>query len=163
MARRKGFSLVEVLVVLMVFGMTTGILCARLATGGDDTPAVRAEAEALAEWLTYMMTRARFEGRGFAIEAHRSWGEKNITRLALKNNGSSGGGAEYYAPKEATMDIAYISPSYIYDSDQHTLTPAVSINFRSKKFPEKILYTVTVSGQGYISVRPRGGTISKGA
>lgn len=163
MTRRRGFSLVEVLIVLMVFSVMTGALCVRLAVGDDSVPVVRAEAESLAEWLTSKMTRARAEGNGFMLEAHRSWGESDIARLKLTRRGAPVGDAEYYVPKGATIDIARISSTYTYDSDWHTLTPAVSINLRSKRRPAAILYIVTVSGQGYVSVKPQGGRKSEGA
>lgn len=149
---------------MMVFSVMTGALCVRLAGSRDDTSAVRADAEALAEWLSVRMTRARFEGAGFTLEARERPGANKIEHFKLDRiiGGINKEGAEYYIPKASTMEIQKNSFFYIYDSDYHTLTPAVSINFKSPKNQGAILYRVTVSGQGYISVKPLNGRISGG-
>lgn len=144
--------------------MMAGMLCVRLAGSGDDTAAVRADAEALAEWLSVRMTRARFEGTGFTLEARERFGANRIEHFKLDRIGSTGKeDSEYYIPKASTMEIQKNSFLYIYDSAYHTLTPAVLINFRSSKNQGVILYKVTVSGQGYVSVKPHDGRTSGGA
>lgn len=156
MARRKGFSLVETLVVMMIFGVMAGSLCVRLSGGADDAPAVRAEAEALAEWLSGKMTLARLEGMGFKLEAPHSGKGMEIKHIKLTRSGSwsDAQAAEYYRAERAVLEIVSGTlPSYVYDSGWHTLTPAVTINLKSKRSQSKVLYTVTVSGQGYVSVR----------
>lgn len=139
---------------MMIFSVMTGALCVRLAGAGDDTPAVRADAEALAEWLVARMTRARLEGKGFTLEARERPGSNRIEHFKLaRTDVTSKEAPEYYIPKASDMDIQKNSFSYTYDSACHTLTPAISINFRSPKKHGAILYIVTVSGQGYVSVK----------
>lgn len=89
-----------------------------------------------------------------------------IKHIKLMRNGSWGdaAAAEYYRAGEAVLEIVSGTlPSYVYDSGWHTLTPAVTINLKSKRYPSKVLYTVTVSGQGYVSVRSYRGMSLEGA
>lgn len=166
MTRRRGFSLVETLIVVMVFGVMAGALCVRLA-GGDDAAAVRAEAETLAEWLSDKMTLARAEGVGFKLEAPRLGQGMEIKHIKLTRNDSWGdaSAAEYYRAGGAVLEIATNTsfPSYVYDSGWHTLSPAVTIGLKSKRPSSKVLYTVTVSGQGFVSVRAYRGMPLEGA
>lgn len=166
MARRRGFSLAETLVVMTIFGVMAGTLCLRLSGAPEDAPAVRAEAEALAEWLSGKMTLARLEGMGFRLEAPHSGNGMEIKHIKLTRNGSWGdaAAAEYYRAEGAVLEIVSGTlPSYVYDSGWHTLAPAVTINLKSKRSPSKVLYTVTVSGQGYVSVRVPRGVPAEGA
>lgn len=166
MARRGGFSLAETLVVMAVFGVMAGTLCLRPPVANEDAAAVRAEAEALAEWLSGKMTRARLEGRGFRLEAPHSGDGMEIKHIKLTRNGSGGdaAAAEYYRAEGAVLEIfSGTLPSYVYDSGWHTLAPAVTINLKSKRSPSKVLYTVTVSGQGYVAVRTPRGMPAEGA
>lgn len=151
---------------MMIFGVVAGTLCLRAPGGGDDAPAVRAEAEALADWLSGKMTLARLEGLGFKLEAPHSGQGMEIKHIKLMRNGSwsDASAAEYYRAEGAVLEIASGTlPTYVYDSGWHTLTPAVTINLKSKRPPSKILYTVTVSGQGYVSVRTYRGAFREGA
>lgn len=68
MTRRKGFLLVETLIVMMIFGVMAGTLCVRLGAGGDDARVVRAEAEALADWLSGKMTMALLRGLALSLK-----------------------------------------------------------------------------------------------
>lgn len=151
----------------MIFGAMAGALFVRPYGGGNDAQAVRAEAEALAEWLSGKMTLARFEGVGFRLEAPHSGQGMEIKHIKLVRNDSlsNAAAAEYYRAEGAVLEISSggALPSYAYDSSWHTLAPAVTINLKPKRPQSKALYTVTVSGQGYVAVRAYRGRPPEGA
>lgn len=157
MPRRKGFVLIEILLVLSVAGVMAGALCLRLAGGADDTSVVRGEAEELAQWLSNRMTRARLEGTSFKIVALRTAGDKSVRALQLTPYDAGAEDAELYSAEKAVLDIENASQVYTYNCAWHTLTPAVTINLKSRKNPAEVLYSVVVSGQGFVSVKRQNG------
>lgn len=162
MSRRKGSVIIEILLVLLIAGVMTGALCLRLAGGAAETRAVREEAEALAQWLSNKITRAQLEGTSFKIVALRTAGDKSVSALRLTRYGAGAENAEFYSARNAVLDIENTSQAYTYNYTWHTLTPAVTINLKSRNNTSEILYMVTVSGQGFISVRQKSGLATGG-
>lgn len=69
-AKRRGFTLVEMLVVLMVIGIFVGLVS--VITLPDDRATLRLEAERLAQLLDFAAMEARLAGRSIAWTADDS-------------------------------------------------------------------------------------------
>ena len=67
---RRGFTLIEMLVVLMIMGLFVGLVSA--ITRPDDRAVLRLEAERLAQLLDFAATEAQLSGRSVAWTADAS-------------------------------------------------------------------------------------------
>jgi len=68
MAMKHGFTLIEMLVVLLVMGLLAGLVAASSAP--DERARLRVEVERLAQLLDLAATESRFTGRAVAWTAH---------------------------------------------------------------------------------------------
>lgn len=160
--RHRGFVLAEIVIVLAIIGLMAGAIGLGVAGRRDDSSEVRAEAESLAQWLTHKMTRARAEGVGFKIIASLNSGSGSYEILVARS-AAKPGKAEIYRARGAKLAIYNNRPVYIYNKDWHTLTPAMTVYVKSRTRPGEVIYAVTVSGYGFISVSRQTGTSSLGA
>jgi len=67
---RRGFTLIEMLVVLMIMGLFVGLVSA--ITRPDDRAVLRLEAERLSQLLDFASTEARLTGKSIAWTADES-------------------------------------------------------------------------------------------
>ena len=70
MRRRRGFTLVEMLVVLMIIGLFFGLVS--VITRPDERALLRLEADRLSQLLDFAATEARLSGRSIAWTAEES-------------------------------------------------------------------------------------------
>lgn len=144
MARRSGSSLTECLIVLSVVARPFG---------GREEPQLRAEAQALAQWLDVRMTMACMEGVGFKLQAVRAGHNGGDVELLLSRPGE-GGRPEVFRARRAVIKNEGAANLFTYSSRWHSLTPALTLYVCPRSGRSDIFYVVKVSGYGFISVAP---------
>lgn len=154
MRRRRGFTLVEILIVLLILSLMAGVV-GLSAVCKSEPSSVRQEAESLAHWLSNRMTRARLEGVGFRISASVVGGSGNIELMLTRADLRKGESPEKYRAQSAVIEKQNNLQEHTYDSTWHTLTPAMTLTVKSSKKSENVVYFVTVSGYGFVSVTPQ--------
>ena len=154
MARRRGFSLAEFLLVLLIISTMAGALCVHLA-GVSEEAAVRKEAEALAAWLEGNMTRALTEETGFKLQAYWAGEDCGTVELRLTRSGAEGNELqEVYRAERAVIKKHSEASLFTYSCRWHSFTPALTLYVRPLGAARENFYKVTVSGYGFVSVAP---------
>lgn len=153
--RAAGFSLAELLVVMMITAALVGGVTLTAGRLGNEDALVLREAENLKAWLSERMMRAQARECDFTLSASRN-GADNVDFVLREIEKGVYGPIERYQADGARLFPAGsgLVTAHRYRGEWNTLSPAVTVSVNSIPPANGRRMFVVVSALGFVSVRP---------
>ena len=154
--RRKGFSLIELLIAILIMGTIAGISSLVYASRENFDKTVREEADKFALWLTEKMTRAQLEECSFRLSMSQH-STKNASFRITWQGGTLHGKTETYKTSKARIFpvTGDLSRPRAFDGEWGSMTPALTVDIKALPPGKAGPLYVVVSGAGCVTVKDR--------
>lgn len=155
-SKRKGFSLIELLIVMLILGATAGGLSFIFSDADDGDKLVREEADNFALWLTDSMARAETEECGFKLSMSQQSIKNASFRITWQGGSQHGATKTYQSSRVRIFPVTGdLSKARVFNGEWSSMTPALTLDVKPQPSCKgKALYVV-VSGAGYVTIRDK--------
>ena len=149
--RNRAYTLIELLIAVSVLLLIASYAVCTAADNRNADFIVRREAEELYSWLTERTAFADASVSSFTLAFVTLQNGENSLKL-IWDSGPYYARREEFKPEGCTFSFSGATEC-IYSGEWHTLTPSASFTLRCTKGGKTAARTVSVSGQGYVSVK----------